>query len=103
MAEFFDTGYSRTLAQPRRPQAAALVAALADPDCGWDAIVIGEYERAFCGGRYASMAPLFEHHGIQLRRQRPAGPCPAPVAGPITQGQARRFVSCLSRSHRYRG
>ena len=33
---------------------------------GWDAIVIGEYERAFYGGRYSSMAPLFEHYGIQL-------------------------------------
>ena len=29
------------------PQAGALVAALADPERGWDAIVIGEYERAF--------------------------------------------------------
>ncbi len=42
VAEFFDTGQSRVLAWPRRPQAAALVAALADPDRGWDAIVIGE-------------------------------------------------------------
>ena len=48
------------------PQAAALVAALADPDRGWDAIVIGEYERAFCGAQYALMAPLFEHYGVQL-------------------------------------
>ena len=66
VAEFFDTGYSRTLPWARRPQAAALVAALADPDRGWDAIVIGEYEQAFYGGQYASMAPLFEHYGIQL-------------------------------------
>jgi site-specific DNA recombinase len=66
VAEFFDAGESRTLAWARRPQAAALVAALADPDRGWDAIVIGEYERAFCGGQYASMASLFEHYGIQL-------------------------------------
>jgi hypothetical protein len=47
VAEFFDVGYSRTLAWARRPQAAALVGALADPDRGWDAVVIGEYERAF--------------------------------------------------------
>ena len=53
MAEFFDIGQSRILAWARRPQAAALVAALADPDRGWDAIVIGEYERAFYGGQYA--------------------------------------------------
>ena len=66
VAEFFDVGQSRALAWARRPQAAALVAALADPDRGWDAIVIGEYERAFYGGQYASMAPLFEHSGIQL-------------------------------------
>ena len=66
VAEYFDTGQSRTLAWARRPQAAALVAALADPDRGWDAIVIGEYERAFYGGQYASMAPLFEHYGVQL-------------------------------------
>jgi len=66
VAGFFDTGYSRTLPWVRRPQAAALVTALADPDRGWDAVVIGEYERAFYGGQYASMAPLFEHYGIQL-------------------------------------
>jgi site-specific DNA recombinase len=66
VAEFFDSGHSRTLPWARRPQAAALVAALADPDRGWDAIVIGEYERAFYGNQYASMAPLFEHYGVQL-------------------------------------
>jgi hypothetical protein len=66
VAEFFDSGQSRMLPWARRSQAAALVAALADPDRGWDAIVIGEYERAFYGSQYASMAPLFEHYGIQL-------------------------------------
>jgi hypothetical protein len=65
-AEFFDTGQSRVLPWARRQQAAALVAQLADPDRGWDAIVIGEYERAFYGSQYASMAPLFEHYGIGL-------------------------------------
>jgi site-specific DNA recombinase len=66
VAEFFDIGQSRTLAWARRPQAAALVAELADPERGWDAVVIGEYERAFYGSQFASMAPLFEHYGIQL-------------------------------------
>jgi site-specific DNA recombinase len=56
----------------RRPQAAALLAALADPDRRFDAIVIGEYERAFYGGQYTAMAPLFEHYGIQLWTQRSA-------------------------------
>src|SRR5262245_30880949 len=34
VAEFFDTGESRTVAWARRPQAAALVARLADPGRG---------------------------------------------------------------------
>jgi len=62
----FDIGKSRSVAWARRPQAAALVAALADPDRGWDAVVVGEYERAFYGAQYALMAPLFEHYGVQL-------------------------------------
>jgi hypothetical protein len=74
VAEFFDAGESRTLAWARRPQAAALVAALPDPDHGWDAIVIGEYERAFYGAQYASMAPLFQHYGIQLWMPEADGP-----------------------------
>jgi len=55
VAEFFDVGESRTVAWARRPQSAALVAQLADPDRGWDAVVIGEYERAFYGSQYAAM------------------------------------------------
>ena len=66
VAEFFDAGQSRTVAWGRRPEAAALVALLADPDRGWEAIVAGEYERAFYGSQYAAMAPLFEHYGVQL-------------------------------------
>jgi hypothetical protein len=70
VAEFFDVGQTRKLAWACRlacrPQSAALVAQLADPDRGWDAIVTGEYERAFYGSQYAAMAPLFEHYGAQL-------------------------------------
>ena len=66
VAQFFDIGQSRALAWARRPQATALAAVLADPDRGWDAIVIGEYGRAFCGGQYAAMAPLSGHYGVRL-------------------------------------
>ena len=66
VAEFFDAGQSRTVAWGRRPEAAALIALLADPGRGWDAIVIGEYERAFYGSQNAAMAPLFEHYGVLL-------------------------------------
>jgi len=50
-AAFFDTGQSRAVAWGRRPRSAALVAAIADPDRGWDAIVVGEYERASAAPR----------------------------------------------------
>ncbi len=66
VAEFFDTGQSRSVAWGRRPQAAALLAQLADLGRGWEAVVIGEYERAFYGSQYALMAPLFEYYGVQL-------------------------------------
>ena len=73
VAELFDAGESRTVAWARRPQAAALVAQLADPDRGWDAVVIGEYERAFYGSQYAAMAPLLEHYGVQLWMPKAGG------------------------------
>ena len=66
MAEFFDVGRSRVLPWQRRPEAARLIEALADPDRGFDAIVIGAHERAFYGNQYSLMAPLFTHHGVQL-------------------------------------
>jgi DNA invertase Pin-like site-specific DNA recombinase len=37
-----------------------------ESDRAFDAIVVGEYERAFYGSQYALMAPLFEHYGVQL-------------------------------------
>jgi len=65
-AKFSDIGESRTVAWGRRPQAAVIIAALADPGRGWDAVVVGEYERAFYGSQYAMVAPLLQHYGVQL-------------------------------------
>ena len=73
VAEFFDTGYSRTLAWARRPQAAALVGALADPDRGWYAIVIGEYERAFCGSQLPRWRRCSSTMASSCGRRRLAG------------------------------
>jgi site-specific DNA recombinase len=58
VAEFFDAGYSRRLPRADRPEAAALLAALADPDRAFDAIVVGEYERAFFGAQLQQFARL---------------------------------------------
>ena len=66
VARFCDVGQSRSVAWGRRPQAAVIIAALADPGRGWDAVVVGEYERAFYGSQYAMVAPLLQHYGVQL-------------------------------------
>jgi hypothetical protein len=83
VAEFFDVGQTRKLAWACRPQAAALVARLAEPDRGWDAIVIGEYERAFYGSQYAAMARC------SSTTMSSCG-CPRPEAGSITSPSMTR-------------
>lgn len=41
VAEFFDVGQSRSLPWQRRPQSSELLAALRNPDRGFEAVVIG--------------------------------------------------------------
>lgn len=66
VAEYFDAGYSRRLPWADRPEAAALLAALAAPDREFDAIVVGDYERAFFGTQLQQLLPLLDRHGVQL-------------------------------------
>ncbi|MGW4519076.1 hypothetical protein ACWEO4_46065 [Streptomyces sp. NPDC004393] len=66
VAEFFDTGRRCTIPWARRPKAVALLDAMADPDRDFDALVIDAGERAFCGNQFATMAPLFEHYGVEV-------------------------------------
>ena len=47
VAEFFDIDKSRSIPQQRRPEAGRLIAALADPGRGFEAVVVGEPQRAF--------------------------------------------------------
>jgi site-specific DNA recombinase len=74
VAEFFDVGYSRRLPWAKRPQAATLLAAVADEARGFDAVVIGEHERAFYGEQLLHLAPLLERHGVQLWLPEAHGP-----------------------------
>ncbi|TYC20028.1 recombinase family protein [Micromonospora sp. MP36] len=74
VAEYFDVGCSRRRGWQQRPQAAALLAALDDPDRGFDAIVVGEYERAFSANQLQHLAPVLEQHGVQLWLPETDGP-----------------------------
>ncbi|BCB83125.1 hypothetical protein Psuf_004380 [Phytohabitans suffuscus] len=74
VTEFFDVGCSRRRPWQDRRQAAALLAALADPNRGLDAVVVGEYERAFSGDQLLNLAPLFDTHGVQLWLPETSGP-----------------------------
>lgn len=64
--EVCDAGVPRETPPARRPGASALLAAAADPDRDFDAIVIGSYERAFCGNQFSLVAPVLTHHGVGL-------------------------------------
>ncbi|WP_329562735.1 recombinase family protein [Kitasatospora sp. NBC_01266] len=81
VAEFFDIGHSRTLPWARRPEAAALLAAMAAPEREFDAIVIGSSERAFHGNQFTVMAPLFEHYGVTVWIPELGGAADPKVAG----------------------
>src|SRR5271165_326375 len=74
VADYFDIGQSRSLPWKRRPRAAQLLADLADPGRGFDAVVIGEPQRAFYGNQYSLVMPVFAHYGVQLWVPEVGGP-----------------------------
>jgi DNA invertase Pin-like site-specific DNA recombinase len=73
-AEYFDVGQSRSLPWKRRPEAARLLEAIADPKRAFDAVVIGEPQRAFYGNQFSLTFPLFEHYGVSLWVPEVGGP-----------------------------
>jgi DNA invertase Pin-like site-specific DNA recombinase len=75
---FFDEGFSRHLGWELRPAAARLLAAVRDPGRGFDAVVVGSYERAFYGNQASLVLPVLEAHGVQLWLPE--------VGGPVTAG-----------------
>ncbi|MEX2032756.1 MAG: recombinase family protein, partial [Dehalococcoidia bacterium] len=66
VAEYLDVGVSRSLPWPRRPEGARLIADCARRDRGFDAITIGEPQRAFSGAQFSLTFPIFVHHGVEL-------------------------------------
>lgn len=74
VTEFFDVGQSRSIPWKRRPQAAELLEQLRNPNRGFDAVVIGEPQRAFYGNQYGLTFPVFTHYGVQLWVPEVGGP-----------------------------
>ncbi len=66
VAEYLDVGVSRSLPWSRRPHAARLLADCARKDREFDAVVIGEPQRAFAGTQYGLTVPILWHHGVEL-------------------------------------
>jgi site-specific DNA recombinase len=71
---FFDVGQSRSLPWQRRREASRLLAALRNPQRGFNAVVIGEPHRAFYGNQFGLTMPLFSHYGVQLWVPEVGGP-----------------------------
>ena len=64
--EFFDIGLSRSLPWKRRPEALRLLNAIKSPARAFDAVVIGEPQRAFYGSQFGMTFPVFVHYGVGL-------------------------------------
>jgi site-specific DNA recombinase len=74
VAEFFDIGQSRSVPWKRRPEASRLLELFRDPSRGFEAVVIGEPQRAFYGAQFALTFPLFVHYGVELWLPEVGGP-----------------------------
>ncbi|GAB1690826.1 recombinase family protein [Krasilnikovia sp. M28-CT-15] len=74
VAEFFDAGTSRSVPWRRRRRAAALLTAAAEPGREFDAVVVGEFERAFAGGEDRRIIETLRSFGVQVWLPEAEGP-----------------------------
>ncbi|WP_237047756.1 recombinase family protein [Lentzea guizhouensis] len=74
VAEFFDVGVSRRWSWSDRPEAAALLAAAAEPGRDFDAVVVGEYERAFHGDQFREVVSRLNALGVAVWLPEAGGP-----------------------------
>jgi site-specific DNA recombinase len=67
VADYFDIGDTRALPWPRRPETGRLLRELRSGTNAWNAIVVGEFTRAFGAPiQYSTTFPLLQHFGIEL-------------------------------------
>ncbi|GHD28162.1 putative recombinase [Nocardiopsis kunsanensis] len=74
VAEFFDAGCSRQMPWHQRPKASALLAAANSSKRPFDAIVVGEYERAFVGDQFEYVATELGQCGVKVWLPEAGGP-----------------------------
>jgi DNA invertase Pin-like site-specific DNA recombinase len=74
VVEFFDEGRSRRWSWWDRPAAAALLAAAEASDREFDAVVVGEYERAFHGDQFRQVVARLTAVGVQVWLPEAGGP-----------------------------
>ncbi|MFB9905517.1 hypothetical protein [Allokutzneria oryzae] len=98
VVEFFDEGQSRRRSCWDWPAASALLAAAEEPDRVFDAVVVGEYERAFHGDRFQQVVARLAALGMQVWLPEAGGR--VEFASPVHQAlmvlldaQARREVA----------
>jgi site-specific DNA recombinase len=84
VAEYFDVGVSRRVAWPDRPEAARLLTDLGAADSGFDAIVLGEFERAFQGKQLEELTSVLQRYGVALWLPE--------TYGPVGFGDARQLA-----------
>jgi len=75
VGEFFDVGCSRRVPWARRPRAAALLEAVQGVGCSFDAVVVGEFERAFTDRQSEHVAGLLARRGSRYGYRRQVGRC----------------------------
>jgi hypothetical protein len=90
VAEFFDSGYSRTMPWQHHPEATALLRAATRPDRGFEAVVIGEFERAFAAGQARSIIAQLHAYGISVWLDELDGPVDSTDRGPSGPADAAR-------------
>ncbi|GAB3002969.1 hypothetical protein GCM10027184_69780 [Saccharothrix stipae] len=98
VAEYFEAGCTRLKEWADRPKASRLLAALADPDRGFDAIVVGEYERGFDradpGGQRGTAASTPRGSRPVQPRRSAVPPSPRLSPGNPREGHGAAFPGC---------
>ncbi|WP_125788173.1 recombinase family protein [Amycolatopsis sp. WAC 01375] len=74
VVEFFDEGRSRRWSWWERPAASALLAAAESRDREFDAVVVGEYERAFYGDQFRDVVARLNAVDVQVWLPEAGGP-----------------------------